>query len=156
MLCSVPPLVQECPGEDPSHENCWLGILLASRPRFACGMEGAPSPLHGTASWGSLGGGGGDAGCVKAHPVRSAWFLSSSPRPVPYFLKATGQRFTVKSSLGYPKAISGGCSGHSRSCCGQGEGWWPICNPGRQESLRDSVCLNPCLQCLHFPNTDRL
>lgn len=76
--------------------------------------------------WGSLG----DDGSVKAPAVKPAWFLLSSPRPGPNFLKAPGQRFTVKSSPGYPKALSCCCSGHNRSCPRQGEGQWQLCNPG--------------------------
>lgn len=56
-------------------------------------------PPCGTGSRGSLG----NDGCVKAPPVKPAWFLLSSPRPGPNFLKATGQRFIMKSSPGYPK-----------------------------------------------------
>lgn len=79
-----------------------------------------------TGSWGSLG----DDGCVKAPAVKPAWFLLSSTCPGPNFLKATGQRFTVKSSPGYPKALSCCCSGQYRSCPRQGEGQWQLCNPG--------------------------
>lgn len=107
-------------------EPCWPGILLASRPRFPCGMEGTCAAPHGTGSRGSLR----DDGCVKAPAVKPAWFLLSSTRPGPNFVKATGQRFTVKSSPGYPKALSCCCSGHDRSCPRQGEGQWQLCNPG--------------------------
>lgn len=103
-----PHLVQECPGEYPSLRD------PAGRNSVSTG------------SWGSLG----DGGCVKAPAVKPAWFLLSSTCPGPNFLKATGQRFTVKLSPGYPKALSCCCSGHDRSCPRQGEGQWQLCNLG--------------------------
>lgn len=64
-------------------------------------------------------------GCSRLMGASSCVCISLIPS-----LSATGQRFIVKSSPGYPKALSCCCSGQDRSCPRQGKGQWQLCNPG--------------------------